>query len=302
MGTFSNMNKKLFSGIMPALPTPFNVDGSLKAQTARDLTEWLIGKGASGFYVCGATGEGTVLPVKTRMEMLETVIGQANGRVKVIAHIMATDIHDTMVLAEHAQSAGADCVASLIPDFFTRYSDDELSEYYTKIAASVDIPVMMYATPIYGDGDITDLVRRLIDIPNLCGVKFTRNNYYEMHKLTEINGGNITVINGPDEMLLCGLCMGADGGIGSTYNVMCDSYVSLYNSYRSGEIQAARKMQFKINRIIEVLFKYGNLGSIKFLLSHLGFDMGNVAFPGKILSTEEQKNLLKDLKNQEYLV
>lgn len=33
------------------------------------------------------------------------------------------------------------------------------------------------------------------------------------------------IFNGYDEMMLCGLVAGADGGIGSTYNFMADKFV-----------------------------------------------------------------------------
>ena len=61
-----------------------------------------------------------------------------------------------------------------------------------------------------------------------------------MHRITKLNGGDINVINGPDEMLICGLTMGADGGIGSTYNVIPAWYCALYEAFRRGDFAAAR--------------------------------------------------------------
>lgn len=51
-----------------------------------------------------------------------------------------------------------------------------------------------------------------------------------MRRVIELNTGDINVINGPDEMLICGLTMGADAGIGSIYNIMPEKFVKLYGA------------------------------------------------------------------------
>ncbi len=65
-------------------------------------------------------------------------------------------------------------------------------------------------------------------IPNVIGAKYTLSDYYVFRKLKEINGGDINMLNGPDETLICGLMMGADGGIGATYNIMSNKYCDIY--------------------------------------------------------------------------
>jgi F-type H+-transporting ATPase subunit gamma len=69
----------------------------------------------------------------------------------------------------------------------------------------------------------------------VTGVKFTRFNYFEMRNIIERCDG-INMINGPDEMLVCGLTMGADAGIGSTYNIMPGRYVKLFDAFQAGEL------------------------------------------------------------------
>ena len=59
-----------------------------------------------------------------------------------------------------------------------------------------------------------DMVDRFLDIPGTIGVKWTSYDYFNMHRIKALRGGNVNVMNGPDETLLCGLSMGADGGIG----------------------------------------------------------------------------------------
>ena len=60
-----------FEGILPALVTPLNEDETVNTAVLSDLIEYLIGKGADGFYVGGATGEGIALSAKERMILEE---------------------------------------------------------------------------------------------------------------------------------------------------------------------------------------------------------------------------------------
>jgi hypothetical protein len=116
-------------------------------------------------------------------------------------------------------------------------------------------------------------MKRLIEIDGIIGVKFTLTDFYSMRRIKELNGGDINVINGPDEMLICGLSMGADAGIGSTYNLMCAEYVKLRILFLAGDIEGARATQYKVNKVTEILIKYGVIRSVKYILAKLLYDI-----------------------------
>ena len=56
--------------------------------------------------------------------------------------------------------------------------------------------------------------------PYVAGVKFTSSDFFQLERMKRAHP-DLTIWNGYDEMLLSGLSAGADGGIGSTYNVLC---------------------------------------------------------------------------------
>lgn len=289
------MNKKVFQGIMPALVTPFDSEGKLKRKTVGELINWQLSKGVQGFYICGNTGEGPVLPEQTRMEMAEAAVEAVNGRGVVIDHVMAADFRQTVRLAKHAEKAGADAISSLTPTYFFGQNEDEIYEYYKALAGAVNIPLIAYVTPQMGAVRLPALAERLLKIDNIIGFKFTRPSYFELFSLTQVHGGNINVLNGPDETLLCGLVMGADGGIGSTYNLMAEGFVSLYENFRAGRWEAAQRDQYAINRVIEVLLRHDALNCEKFVLRLLGFDVGESAFPRRRYAPEEQSAIRSEL-------
>ena len=97
-------------------------------------------------------------------------------------------------------------------------------------------------------------------------------------------------------MLVLGLLMGADGGIGSTYNLMPEWFLELYAAFRAGEIQRARDVQVRINRVIAVLLEYGCIASIKEAFEIMGYDAGHVAYPGKTFGVDERAAFKRDME------
>lgn len=289
------MKNKQFSGIIPALITPINDDGSIREAAARSLIESQIERGVSGFYICGSTGEGPVMSEESRMRMAEITVDQVKGRVPVINHVGACDARSAVRLAKHAEEIGCDAISSVPPNFYYSHEENEIVSYYRALSDACAKPLLVYATGMFKQADIVPVIARLMEIDTVIGLKFTRMNYYEMRRIIELNGGDINVINGPDEMLICGLTMGADAGIGSTYNVMPGEYVKLFNSFRSGDFAAAQQQQYKINHAIEIMLRHSLFPALKHMLTVQGFDVGVPVFPMKRFTPEEEAALMKDL-------
>lgn len=287
------MNKR-FSGIMPALITPIREDGTLNRTAAEAVIDWELSHPIRGFYINGSTGEGPVLSEKTRREMAETAVSRVRGRGWIINHIGAPDTQSALRLARHAGEIGCDAVSSVLPNFYFKYTTPQILDYYRRVADVSGLPVLVYATGLL-DGSPYEFMRQVMEIPGVIGVKYTIYNYYEMHRICELNGGDVNVINGPDEMLLCGLAMGADGGIGTTYNVMPEWFCALYDAFRAGDFAAAQAMQFRINRVVEILLRYSVISSTKETFRFRGIDAGDAAYPARRYTKEESEALRREL-------
>lgn len=284
-------NNVLFKGIMPALVTPLDNNGNINKKALGELIDWQLSCGVSGFYICGSTGEGLLLEPKQRMDMLEYTLEAVNGRASVIDHIGDVDLKSTIELAKHAEKAGAAAISSIPPIYFA-YSDDDVFEFYRAVTDACSLPMLMYGYP--GARSISiDLVKRLMGIENIVGMKWTYNDYYGMERAKSINCGNINIINGPDESLIAGLAVGADAGIGTTYNIMPGMFVKLYNAFHSGDVVRARALQHWINNVISELLKYNVIATTKAVLCHLGYDVGECVKPIKHLTKSETDALIK---------
>ena len=299
------MNKIQLKGIMPALVTPFDENEKLIKPTVKKLLDFEYARGAHGFYVGGATGEGPVLNKNTRMELCETVMEENKNRGKIILHVGGPNFSDVKELVNHANKTNVDAFSSMAPNAYYGHSDKELVHYYKSIASLTDKPLMVYVTPLMLGNNIEKVFTELLEVDNIIGLKFTLPNYYLLGEIKKINGGNINVINGPDEMLICGLTMGADGGIGSTYNLMPERYVALYDAFNRGDIAKAREIQYGINSIIKVLLTYGNnmniVQNLKSAFGIMGFDMGVCQYPTLPYNKEETEGLKVALEKAGYV-
>lgn len=284
-----------FKGIIPAVVTPLHEDETVNAEALRQLLEYLLNKNADAFYVGGATGEGIALKTEERMVLAEAAVATVNHRKPCIIQVAAADFNDALLLAQHAEKIGADAISATPPLFF-QYDEDDIYNYYKRLASSVDIPVMVYYNPAAGFNMNAEFAARMFEVDNITAIKWTSSNYYEMIKLKELTHGKMNVINGPDEMLLMGLSAGADGGIGTTYNFMMDIIRSIYDNFVKGNIEEARCCQAKADRVISALLKYKIIPATKVILEGMGFAVGNATFPMKRYSEEEKAAIRSAIK------
>ncbi len=283
-----------FKGVMSALVSCVDEQGTVLEDSMRRLMDWQLNSGMDGFYLCGGTGEGPVLQAETRMRIAEVAKDAVGDRCKLIAHVGAIDLTTATKLARHASDIGLDAISS-VPPFFYHYGEKEIADYYRALSDASGLPVLMYASPLSGVNITWDMVDRLMNIPGMIGLKWTSYDYFTMHRIRELRNGNINVINGPDECLLCGLSMGADGGIGATYNVMPKLFREIYDKFHSGDMAGAQAAQFKANKLIEILLKYGVVVGIKDMLAKMGYDCGYQVYPQKRFTEEERAAFHREL-------
>ncbi len=285
--------KTSFQGVYPALITPLTKDEKLNVSALEKLLAYEMEQGADGFYIGGATGEGLLLDMAERKKLCEKSIELIGSEKAKIVHITDMNFRNTIELAKHAEACGADAISSIAPIYF-KYSEDEIYEFYKAIAESVNIPVIIYYTVAAGVTISLELFSKLFAIDNITGVKWTSTNYYEMIALRE-KFPEATIFNGPDEMLVCGLSGGANGGIGSTYNVMYPLIRRIYDCFHAGDMTGAQEAQKKADKIIRVMLRYSVIPVCKMILEEAGIDVGNASFPMIRYTDAQRKQIMAEL-------
>lgn len=277
-------------GIIPALLTPFAADNTIDRGALRALVRMNIEKGVSAFYVGGSSGEAFLLTADERKTLLETVVDEVAGRCGVIAHIGAISQDTAEELARHARDNGADAVSSL-PPFYYHFSFEEIKAYYFGIADAIDIPVILYNIPALSGVSLSvDDISGILGDSRFIGIKHTSSDFYMMNRI-RARFPDKFIFNGYDEMFVSGMAMGADGGIGTTYNFMADQFIKMWKLCRQGQYEKARALQSQANQIIEALLRVGVLPGTKEILRLMGLDVGVCRRPFRTLCDAEREML-----------
>lgn len=274
-------------GVFSALITPFHDDGRLNLDVLPALAEFELAQGIHGFYVGGSTGEAFLQSPAERTQVLRAFAAAVLGRAKLIAHVGAIHTDEAVALARAASDAGYDAV-SAIPPFYYDFSPTEVRAHYHRLAQATPLPLVVYNFPAKSARPLStaDLLA-LLAHPRIIGVKHTSQNLYQLERL-KAAAPQAVVYNGFDEMFVGGLAMGADGGIGTTYNVMGGLFVQMMDALRGGDLERAQALQRSANEVIDVLIEVGVFPGTKAMLKLLGVDCGPCRAPFASLSTAQQ--------------
>ena len=279
------------NGIIAAAITPFDEQEQFRPSSYRALLARLYRAGVNGVYVCGQTGEGLLQTVEQRKGVAECAMEHSPRDKQVIVHVGAHRTADAVALARHASGAGVSAVSALPPA--GAYTFEEIQRYYQEIAEASQVPVLVYYFPEVCPGiRTTDQLLELCGIPNVVGLKFTDFDLFRMRLIKQTGA---LIFNGRDEVLVAGLLMGADGGIGTFYNIVPELFVEVYEHARRGDWMAAREVQDRINRIIQITLRYPLFPAIKQILLWSGIDCGPCIRPRGHLTEAQTEGLRHDL-------
>ena len=255
-----------FKGIFTALVTPMDEQKRIDFASLQRLVEHQIRQGIKGFYVNGSTGEGFLLTSEERMQVLEAAVRASDGKATIIAHIGCISTMESIRLAQHAESAGADAISAVVP-FYYKVSANEIREHYLSIMDSVSLPMIIYHFPgATGVSLSADFYEELSRHPQCIGVKFTSFNLFEMEQIRAKCGPDFLIYNGHDEVYAGGALLGADGAIGSTYNMMPRLFVEMFGNVMSGRWSEISEAQSEANRVIAHMMRYDTIPYEKYIL------------------------------------
>lgn len=287
---------KELGGVYPALLTPFTSNG-INRKVLGELVEYNINKGVKGFYVGGSTAEAFLLTEEERNAVYETVAEKNAGRVKLIAHVGSISTDQAVRFGTLAKKLGYDAISAVAP-FYYGFSFDEIKAYYSDIVKRTEMPMVMYNIP--GTSGVklsTDQIAQILDTDGIVGLKHTSNDYFALERL-KTRFPEKVIFNGFDEMFLCGISMGADGGIGSTYNYMAEKFIRIQKLFGENKMAEALEEQREANRIIKILIEVGGMQMNKEVLCQMGFDFGTARAPFAPLTAEQKEYIRREVTDK----
>ena len=288
-------------GIIAASYTPFNDHGAIDPSKISAYARYLKSCGVSGVFVNGTTGEGSSLTIEERMTLANAWISEKSDGFRVMIHVGHNCLSDAKTLAQHAQQSNADAIGLMAPSFLKPESLEALIQWNAEVASSASsLPYYYYHIPVLTGVNfpmIDFLEKASVRIPNLAGIKFTHEDLMDMRLCIEHDNQSYDILHGSDEILVSGLALGVEGGIGSTYNYIAPVFNKLIESFTSGNISKANELQLSAIKIIAVLIKYGGaVKAGKSIMKLVGFDFGKPRLPVATLSDSEEKSMFDELQ------
>jgi 4-hydroxy-tetrahydrodipicolinate synthase len=286
-------------GILPALVTPFTDDGkAVDEQRLRTLVDHCIELGVHGVVPCGTTGEFVNLSDEEKKRVIKIVVDEVNGRVPVIAGTGASGTDEAVEMTEYAKDVGA-TAALVVTPFYLKPADRGIYEHYYTIANKVDLPIILYNIPQCTGLPLPwQMVEDLAQIPNIVGVKDSSGQLSFILAVLEKVRDKISVLCGHDEVVVAALAAGCSGAILASANVIPDIWIQMYNYVKKGELQQARELQYKVQKIARIIAGSGAVGT-KEALKMMKIKVGPVRMPlsvGGELTYESKEELRLDLE------
>jgi len=286
-------------GILPALVTPFTDDGkTVDEERLRALVNRCIELGVHGVVPCGTTGEFVNLTTDEKKRVIKVVVDEVNGRVPVVAGTGASGTDQALEMTKYAKDVGADA-ALIVTPFYLKPTDRGIYEHYDTIASQVDLPIILYNIPQCTGLPLPwQMVEDLAQIPNIVGVKDSSGQLSFILAVLEKVRDKINVLCGHDEVVVAALAAGCSGAILASANVIGDVWVQIYNHIKNGELQKARELQYKVQKIARIIAGSGAVGT-KEALNMMKIKVGPVRKPlsvGGELTYEAREELRLDLE------
>ena len=261
-------------GIIPAMVTPVTSEGKINVGALRKLTSYLIDGGVHGLFPVGSQGEAYALTFEEKKRVIETVVEEAQGRLPVYAGTGAITTREAISLTQMAEKAGASAVSVITP-FFIRPNDAELLQFYTDVAQSTQLPVLLYNNPARTGVNISvDLVIRASNVRNIVGIKDFSGDLTLTTEYIRRMGERFSVLAGRDTLIYGTLCYGGKGAIAATANVAPKLLVEIYEAFKAGDMKRSLDAQFRLAPL-RLAFDLGTFPVvIKEALNLIGIDAG----------------------------
>jgi 4-hydroxy-tetrahydrodipicolinate synthase len=204
---------------------------------------------------------------------------------------MGTD--DVIALSRYAENRGADGLLINLPIYYP-LTDDDVYNHYKAISKAVDLPILLYDLPYFTHLEMSlALISRLCRIENVVGIKETG----PVEKAEEIlkiqKRGPFYVFTGVSFILLEVLKVGGAGVICPIPCIVPNEVVSIYESFRRGNLGKAARLQEKLYKLMPILAVSVQSPLVKEAMHQLGHPIQ--AYVKKPLPqiTKEQREIVK---------
>lgn len=284
------MKKPLFTGVCTALVTPF-LDDKLNYPLVLQLLQRQIDAGIKTIVLAGTTGEAPTLSDYEKIELFRRCKAFVGDRCQIIAGTGSNSTQHAVALSQAAQDVGVDGLLVVSP-YYNKANAEGLYTHFAAIAASVEIPIIVYNVPARTGVDIpVHVYKRLSDLPNIAGIKEANTDISKQARTHTACTDALTIWTGNDDQIVPSIALGGKGVISVMSNICPREVNAMVQSALNGDFQTAATLQYHLSDLCELLFADVNPIPVKYAMKCIGYDCGRCRLPLTQPSEELQDQL-----------
>lgn len=286
------MNQPKWNGVYPALTTAFHADGSLDLVGFARKCQIQVESGVHGLIIGGSLGESSTLSHDERIGLLRTALAAVAGRVPVLLNIAEGATRSAVALAEEAQANGADGLM-LLPPMMYRPTDHETVQFFSDVAGSTDLPILIYNNPVDYKTEVKpEMFDLLLDRhDNIQAVKESTRDVSNVTRLINRFGERLKILCGVDTIAMECMLAGAHGWVAGLVCAFPRETVALYEHVQAGRLNEALALHRWFLPILELDIHPQLVQNIKLAENLTGLGNEHVRLPRKPLEGAERERV-----------
>jgi 4-hydroxy-tetrahydrodipicolinate synthase len=285
-------NNKLntYKGIWPVMVTPYNDDLTIDFDVYKQLVEWYKTFGIGGIYANCQSSEMTELSDDEKLQLIDATVKVVDGAIPIAATgNPGNTIEEHIEFVKKTADLGVDVVMLTVPLFCN--NDDELEDYYLKIASETTAKLGIYECPVPRSYNLgLELIETIAKTGRYYAFKETSCNLEKIKKIIDITKDtNFDYLQANVPYLLESVKYGAPGSMNIAANWIPDLEVEVLNNAITNEHKA-----YELNSTLcamEMAQRSIHPMGVKYLISKRGVPIKPLTRYPRTLSLEEQYSL-----------
>ena len=284
-----------WEGVMPAITTQFDSEGSLSLSAFKNNLAHQIKAGVHGIILGGTLGEASTLTSSEKESLLKMTLEQVEGKIPVIMNIAEQSTDQAVGSAKAAETNGASGLM-LLPPMRYRATDIETVAYFSAVASSTSLPIMIYNNPVDYKIEVTlDMFEAIRKYENITAVKESTRDITNITRMINRFGDRYKILCGVDTIAMESILMGAKGWVAGLVDAFPEETVAIYTYCKAGEWEKARAVFRWFLPLLELDISPQLVQNIKLCEQATGLGTGYVRKPRLPLEGTE-------LKRVEYII
>ena len=265
--------------LLTAMVTPFDAEGEVDYEQAKNLARALLDSGSDGLIISGTTGESPTLSREEKLRLFTEVKSAIANRGTIIAGTGSYNTRESQELTKEAERIGVDACLLVVP-YYNRPTQQGLFEHFEAIAQATTLPCILYNVPSRTVANLdSDTVIKLSQIDNIVGVKEASGNLRQVAEIVQGTRDDFLVYSGNDGDTLLILALGGYGVISVASHLVGIQIKEMIERFLSSKTQEAASIHRHLLPLINAMFVNPNPMPVKYALNYLGFPAGKPRLP-----------------------